>query len=359
MIVLGKLDSMDIFLEQTEHKIFGCCFLSKDHLCVLHNNGQLSIYNIPENHDGMGSEFTPKDFSNNYVNHGKSCCKNINSFHRDQIVNFNFHNEVLSILYAKNVLVAVEWKKILSFIESDDQFPVFKKWMFNNKVTDFYPIPPIATSCVSPVLYHQQEFLNGNVYLCTGSMPTIGIYYTEIWKRKTSLANAVAFVDSAFSTAKSFISKHKTTTKKVTATSILPCELSLVQHFNDPQRTGQKICDVWKRFAFVKDNLGRFFLFDIKGCVVLRIWKGFRESEGFFLVDENNVLYCAILSRLRQLIFYWKAFDEKMHHIDLQKDDFVDIIPVRNRPNSFYSPKNMKLITVKLKSNLEIMEGIF
>lgn len=304
-----------------------CSFLSLNHLCCVLEDGALTVWNIEAKTQNE---------------------RTIEPLHNSKVSASNFHNNLLSILFADSVLVVVELENIYSFLGGERSELRVKKWKFGAKINDFYPLQPRVTSCISPALYCRQSELHGNAYLCVGNAPTVGIYWTELWKKKPTLADAYAFVDSALSSARQLIARRETSLKRSRPSPIAASELPLVQHFNDAQRIGLKICDVHGRFALIKDNLGRFLLFDIKGCIVLRVWKGFRESDGFFLLDRNNQLYCAILSRLRKIVSYWKLFDEEMHLFEQEELRIENLQQIPNKPDSFFDFKSRQLLTFNL-----------
>ena len=307
-----------------------CLFLSSDHLCCILDNGTLLIWSIE-----LKSQFE----------------RTINSLHNSIVSLSNIHDNLLSILFIDNILVVIELKNIFAHLEpthNDSRELKIKKWKFGTKINDLCPLKLSTTSCVSPTLYFRQPELYGNLYLCVGNTPTIGIYWCEMWKKRVTFADAYALVDSALSSARHLlgrsVSGESSTTKRSRTTTISPCELPLVQHFNDSQRTGMKICDISGRFALIKDNLGRFLLFDTKGCIVLRVWKGFRDSDGFLLTDKDGQLYCGILSRLRKIVVYWKLFDEEMLLLDCENVAIENLKQISNKSNVFFDSQSKKLV---------------
>jgi hypothetical protein len=85
-----------------------------------------------------------------------------------------------------------------------------------------------------------------------------------------------------------------------------PISLSVRWSINDSQRQLNSLLEApMTSLAVATDGFGRVLLVDTRACVVVRMWKGYRDAQCGWIVNEK-ILYLILHAPRRGLLEVWK-----------------------------------------------------
>jgi hypothetical protein len=297
-----------LFLDSFEKDVIFAC-LECNCIFVVLCNGEICIYCT--------------ESSNNEI---------LPPFWSSQAISASCFDETLSIVHADGFLISISCACPSSF----------KKWKLSGSILEAIPLHVWQTSSTSPTLYREAANLKGNTYLAVGSAPSIGIYHSPEWKPRISLHSAL---NSAFSFAKSFIPRKSSLPSPTgeKEKNFPSCTLNLQHFFDDSPRICTKILALNPKYALIADNFGRILLLDLKGCIVVRILKGFRDSFAWF--SEKGEIFIA--SKQRNCIFQLPIHPSKSESQKTHKFPVSDWIKVQNTNVMFINRQTRQLFSIK------------
>ena len=183
-----------------------------------------------------------------------------------------------------------------------------------------------------PTLFQSHARAGMRTLVAVGSDPIIGFYYagsdqhSVIHLRHIATAIASRAAGAVWSFAKSWawgvesdgsneiLSSSELDTSIETSDEIVSIPLSMASQLpeNSRRRSRHSVLSPNGKLVAISDTLGRVLLVDTTSMMIVRLWKGYRDSQCGWIMDNHETkvskdLYLTIYSARRGLVEVWRT----------------------------------------------------
>ncbi|KYR00767.1 hypothetical protein DLAC_02810 [Tieghemostelium lacteum] len=228
----------------------------------------------------------------------------------------HYLTQELLILYPDNIVSSISGVNLITILQvcynqiskgehQNSSSLSFRKWTLSQsaeKVNDMLVCGPFLGSPFRALPYSSTEQSITRL-VAVGREPMISIYYPSE-DNASSFSVAISSVASKLTTAVYSYAKNWWSGGNKQQTSSTnsggnspplpqfeqPVALSQRWSLADPKREIQSItADPSGRYSVTTDNLGRILLFDLVNSLIVKIWKGYRDSQCGFINTQTDL----------------------------------------------------------------------